>query len=156
MKNAIIRSAGAYAPEWVLSNQYFKEFLRKKENYSEFDLVYYYERARYYQMKQNEGKQFQSLQKAISAKNEGDYIFLKALFEISKIYLYNKKDAAKAKKYLLQALEKLNNDDLDTLKLKAKSFEVLIDSYRALAMESEAEEIERDLAEIREKIDHLF
>ncbi len=141
----------------VKANTYFKEFLKKKENYSEFDAIYYYERSKYYRLKQNEAKQFQSLQKAITYKNnDDDDVNPKVLFEISKMYLYNKKEAEKSRKYLLEAIDKLNNTDIEHLKLKSKCIEVLIDSYRALNLISEAESEEKNLSSIREKLDHLY
>lgn len=142
--------------DWAAANEAFKHLLRYSKMYPKYEFYYYYERGTYYEGVKQDQKRILALQKAITINNSPRVDTLKAYLALGKYFLYTKSEPKQALEYLKLA-EKLNTQvDLDSLKLRQQTYEMLADTYIALHSESDANFAKTELKTLREKIDRLI
>ncbi len=137
------------------ANENFKQLLKHIKKNSPYEFLYFFERAHYYSAVKNETKQFLSLKKAIEINKGPLKERILAHFELGKFFLYQQQDSEKAIDYLTETLSMNTDVDIESLKIKVKSYEIIADAYRARNYIEAAEQATEEARIIRERLDRL-
>ncbi len=141
--------------EYEEANANFKLLLKHIKKNSPYEFLYYFERAHYYNAVKNETKHYLSLKKAIEIDKGPLIERISANFELGKFYLYTKQDSEKAIDNLTKTLTMINDVDVESLKIKVKTYEIIADAYRARDYEEAARQASEEAEKIRERLDRI-
>jgi len=137
------------------ANENLKQLLKHIKKNSPYEFLYYFTRAHYYNAVKNETKQYLSLKKAIEINKGPLKDRILAHFELGKFYLYTKQDSEKAIDLLTETLSMNTDVDVESLKIKVKTYEIIADAYRARNYEEAARQAIEEAEKIRERLDRL-
>lgn len=137
------------------ANENLKQLLKHIKKNSPYEFLYYVTRAHYYNAVKNETKQYLSLKKAIEINKGPIMERILAHFELGKFYLYTKQDSEKAIDLLTETLSMNTDVDVESLKIKVKTYEIIADAYRARDYEEAARQAIEEAEKIRERLDRL-
>ncbi len=141
--------------EFDEADENFKQLLKHIKKNSPYEFLYYYNRAHYYNAVKKETKQFLSLKKAIEI-NKGPLMErILAHFELGKFFLYTKQDSEKSIDYLTKTLTMITDVDVESLKIKIKTYEVISDAYTSRNYGEAARQAKEEAEKIRERLDRL-
>nr|QEE15665.1 hypothetical protein DSAG12_01492 [Candidatus Prometheoarchaeum syntrophicum] len=141
--------------EYEEADANFKQLLKHIKKNSPYEFLYYFERAHYYNSVKNETKHYLSLKKAIEIDKGPLIERISANFELGKFYLYTKQDSEKAIDYLTKTLTMITDIDVESLKIKVKTYEIIADAYRARDYEEAARQASEEAEKIRERLDRI-
>ncbi len=137
------------------ANENFKHLLKHIKKDSPYEFLYYFERSHYYKAVKNEAKQYLSLKKAIETNNGPLKERILAHFELGKFYLYTKQDSEKAIDFLTKTLSMNTDVDIESLKIKIKTYEIIADAYNARNYGEAANQATEEAEKIHERLDRL-
>ena len=141
--------------EYDDANDNFKQLLKHIKKNSPYEFLYYFERAHYYNAVKNETKQYLSLKKAIEINKGPLNDRISAHFELGKFFLYTKQDSEKAIDYLTKTLTMITDVDVESLKIKVKTYEIISDAYVSRNYGEAARQAKEEAEKIRERLDRL-
>jgi tetratricopeptide (TPR) repeat protein len=133
----------------------FREMHKLIPNQPLYAFLFYYERSHYYAGLSNEIKQMEMLEKALSISEGPLREYINAQIELGQLYTYNKSDYNKAIKVLKDAEKSNNFADLDGIKAKIKTFEILADAYKGAKNADAAVNAQEEAERLRERMDHI-
>jgi len=115
----------------------FKELLKEIQNYPDILAEYYLERGRYFVKKNTISNAIQVLIKASKIENIKPKILAQVLFELAKIYLYDRNVYSKSQEYLLAAEKLIKEKEVSDILFKINIYEALSDAFNKSKNQSE-------------------
>lgn len=137
------------------ANKYFKTVLKNMEDYPDIEFLYYFHRAKYYQMANFPNKQIAALQRALSITSHSEKVSLEVLYDLALVYFSEKNDDKKA----LSLIEKAEDLDIelnyDNINLKIDLLELKKEIYRQKQESDKEHEIAIKLKDLKAHVLNL-